>query len=327
MVNETAFTHHAGVQYPILCGAMYPCSNPELVAAVSAAGGLGIIQPLSLTYVHKYDFRQGLRYIRSLTDKPIALNATVEKSSRVYEDRLRQWIDIALEEGIRFFDTSLGNPRWVVDRVAPYQGIVYHKVTERKWAEKAMDAGVHGLIAVNARAGGHAGHLSPQQLYDALADTGLPILCAGGIGDENDYADTLKIGYAGVMMATRFIATTECTAHEDYKRAIVQAGEADIVHTERVTGVPLAVIKTEYVERVGYKTGTIARLMLKHRQLKKMMRLIYALRSMRQLKRSSLQGKMSTRDYYQAGKSVAGVHAVESVAAIIARFVRSTKPK
>ncbi|HNI11173.1 MAG TPA: nitronate monooxygenase, partial [bacterium] len=182
MVNETAFTRHAGVQYPILCGAMYPCSNPELVAAVSAAGGLGIIQPLSLTYVHKYDFRQGLRYIRSLTDKPIALNATVEKSSRVYEDRLRQWIDIALEEGIRFFDTSLGNPRWVVDRVAPYQGIVYHKVTERKWAEKAMDAGVHGLIAVNARAGGHAGHLSPQQLYDALADTGLPIVCAGGIG-------------------------------------------------------------------------------------------------------------------------------------------------
>lgn len=327
MSTETAFTRHAGVQHPILCGAMYPCSNPELVAAVSAAGGLGIIQPLSLTYVHKYDFRQGLRFMRSLTDKPLALNATVEKSSRVYEDRLRQWIDIALEEGIRFFDTSLGNPRWVVERVAPYGGIVYHKVTERKWAEKAMDAGVHGLIAVNARAGGHAGHMSPQQLFDTLADTGLPILCAGGIGDEKDYADALAIGYAGVMMATRFIATTECTAHEDYKRAIVQASESDIVHTERVTGVPLAVIKTEYVERVGYKTGALARLMLKHRQLKKLMRLIYALRSMRQLKRSSLQGKMSTRDYYQAGKSVEGVHAVESVAAIMARFVQYTKPK
>src|SRR5688572_31105153 len=68
---ETAFTRHVGIDVPLICGAMYPCSNPELVAAVSAAGGIGVLQPISLTYVHGHDFRDGIRYMRSLTSGPI----------------------------------------------------------------------------------------------------------------------------------------------------------------------------------------------------------------------------------------------------------------
>ena len=71
---ETAFTRHAGVRVPLICGPMYPCSNPELVAEVSEAGALGIVQPISLTYVHGHEFRAGLRFIRSLTTKPIGFN-------------------------------------------------------------------------------------------------------------------------------------------------------------------------------------------------------------------------------------------------------------
>ena len=323
MTIKTSFTEHAGVQFPIICGAMYPCSNPELVAAVSEAGGLGIIQPLSLTYVHGYEYLEGLRYIRRLTNKPIGLNATVEKSSQIYEDRMRRWIDLGIEEGIRFFDTSLGNPKWIVDKAHAVGGIVYHKVTERKWAMKAAEAGVDGLIAVNDRAGGHAGNRDLRRLLDEIQNLGLPVICGGGIGDEKDFVEALSLGYAGVMMATRFIATEECNAHVDYKQAIVAAREQDIVHTERVTGVPLSVIRTEYVDRVGIKAGWIARTMLKHRQLKKMMRLVYALRSLRQLKKSSLKGTLSSKDYYQAGKSVHGINSVESVDAIIRKFVNN----
>src|SRR5512145_696850 len=210
---------------------MYPCSNPELVAAVSEAGGIGIVQPLSLTYVHGHEFRAGLRLIRRLTAKPVGMNALIERGSRIYQERMRQWIDVALDEGIRFFVTSLGNPRWVVDRVAAAGGIVYHDVTERKWAEKALAGGVHGLIAVNDRAGGHAGPKSAQQLYAELADLGVPVVCAGGIGDERDFVAALKLGYAGAQLGTRFIATTECGAHDDYKQAIVAAGADDIVLT------------------------------------------------------------------------------------------------
>lgn len=321
VIFPTRFTRDASVQYPILCGAMFPCSNPELVAAVSEAGALGIVQPLSMTYVHGFDYRDGLRFIRARTNKPIALNATVEQSSRVYEERLKKWIDIGMEEGIRFFDTSLGNPKWVVDRVRPVGGIVYHKVTERKWALKARDAGVHGLIAINDRAGGHAGQLSAEKLMEELCDLNLPLICGGGVGDEREFRRMIALGYDGVMMATRFIASDECTAHDHYKRSIVEAKESDIVHTTRVTGVPLAVIRTPAVDKIGTSAGPIARFMLQHRRLKKYMRIVYALRSFRQLKRSSLKGTMSSKDYYQAGKSVGGIDRIEPVANIIRRFV------
>jgi len=318
---NTRFTKHAGVEFPIICGAMYPCSNPELVAAVSEAGGLGIIQPLSMVYVHGHEYRTGLRLIRSLTKKPIGLNATVEKSSKVYEDRLKRWIDIGIEEGIRFFDTSLGNPRWIVDRAHAAGGVVYHKVTERKWALKAIDAGVDGLIAINDRAGGHAGHLSAQKLLDEVREFGLPVICGGGIGDEKDFVDAMNMGYDAVLLATRFIASEECNAHYDYKKAIVDAEAEDIVLTERVTGVPLSVIKTDYVMRVGLKANPFARWMLQHRKLKKYVRMFYALRSLRELKKSSLKGAMSSKDYYQAGKSVHGIHRVEKSGDVISRFV------
>jgi nitronate monooxygenase len=298
---------------------MYPCSNPELVAAVSEAGGIGIVQPISLTYVHGHEFREGLRLIRRLTTKPIGMNALIEQSSQSYRERMQRWIDVALEEGVRFFVTSLGNPRWVVERVRPLGGVVYHDVTERKWAEKGKDAGVHGLVAVNDRAGGHAGPRSAEALLDELAGFGLPVLCAGGIGNERDFARALSLGYAGAQVGTRFIATPECRASEAYKQAIVAAGERDVVLTERLTGVPVAVLDTPSVRRLGLRAGPLARLMLRGRRTKHWMRTIYALRSLWALKRGLLRDSPE-RDYWQAGKSVAGIDAVEPAGAIVRRF-------
>src|SRR3989338_11444968 len=102
---ETSFTKQAGIKYPIICGAMYPCSNPELVASVSEAGGIGIIQPLSMVFVHKHDFRKGLKFIKSLTKNPIGMNIITEKSAKIYQERMEKWLDISLEEGVRFFVT------------------------------------------------------------------------------------------------------------------------------------------------------------------------------------------------------------------------------
>jgi nitronate monooxygenase len=298
---------------------MYPCSNPELVAAVSEAGGIGILQPISLTYVHGHEFREGLRLIRRLTSKPIGMNALIEQSSQTYRERMERWIDIALEEGVRFFVTSLGNPRWVVERVRPQGGVVYHDVTEAKWAAKGKDGGVHGLVAVNDRAGGHAGPLSAERLIDELAPFELPVLCAGGIGNERDFVRALGQGYAGAQIGTRFIATPECRASEAYKRGIVDAGERDVVLTERLTGVPVSVLDTPSVRRLGLKAGPLARLMLRGRKTKHWMRTLYALRSLWSLKRGLLRDSPE-RDYWQAGKSVAGVDAIEPAGTIVRRF-------
>lgn len=319
MSHETPFTKRLGIKYPIICGAMYPCSNPELVATVSEAGGLGIVQPLSMVYVHGHELRQGLRLIKSMTSKPFGVNIIVEKSSKLYEKRMQSWVDVCLEEGCRFFITSLGNPKWVVDKAKSVGGLVYHDVTSRKWAEKALETGVEGLICVNNRAGGHAGTKDAEELYHELSSLGAPLICAGGIGDENDFLRVMHLGYAGVQMGTRFIASLECHEKKDYKDAIVAANEQDVVLTERVTGIPLSVIKTPYVEKIGTKVGPIARFLLQHRWTKHWMRMWYNIIAVRNFKRISLHGG-SSKDYWQAGKSVHGIHAIESAAEIVKRF-------
>jgi nitronate monooxygenase len=321
---DTPLTRQLGIEVPLICGAMFPCSNPELVAAVSDAGGIGVIQPLSLTFVHGYDFTDGLALIRRLTPKPVGMNVLIEQSSRHYMDRMRRFVDLALEGGVRFFVTSLGNPRWVVERVRDAGGIVYHDVTERKWAEKGLAGGVHGLIAVNNRAGGHAGGRSAEQLLEELSGYGVPLVCAGGIGDAAGFVAALRMGYAGVQLGTRFIATDECRAAAEYKQAIVNARESDIVLTERVTGVPLSVIRTPYVDRVGTRAGPLARWMLQHRRTKHFMRTVYALRSAWALKRSLMDGGGST-DYWQAGKSVAGIDAIVPARQIVRDFAAAAR--
>jgi nitronate monooxygenase len=317
---KTVLTEALGIEVPLICGAMYPCSNPELVAAVSEAGGIGVVQPLSLVFVHKREFRAGMKEIRSLTRKPIGLNVLTEKSlSSVYAKRMSEYVDVALEEGVRFFVTALGNPRWVVDRVRPAGGVVYHDVIDRRWAEKAAAEGVDGLICVNRRAGGHLGKKSPEELHAELADLGLTLVCAGGVGSAEQFREMLAIGYAGVQCGTRFIAATECTAHADYKNAILEADEEDIVPTERVTGVPLAVIRTPFIEKMGTKAGPIGRLMLKGRTTKHWIRAWYTLTSAFRLRGASMKGATSA-DCWQAGKSVATITSVEPAGEIVRKF-------
>jgi nitronate monooxygenase len=315
-MSTSLFLKHTGTELPIICGAMYPCSNPELVAAVSEAGGMGIVQPLSLVFVHKKDFKAGLSYIQSLTSKPFGLNIITEKSSKMYRDRMEKYLDISLEMGVRFFVTSLGNPRWVVERVHAVGGYVYHDVVDRKWAMKALESGVDGIICVNDRAGGHAGHQRPETLFAEMRDLGVPLIAAGGISTPEQVRAAMLLGYQGVQMGTRFIATMECNAHEDYKKAIISAHESDIVLTEKISGVPVSVIYTESVKRMGLKANPLARYMLKHAKFKHWMRMYYTLQSAWKLKEASLKG-FSYSDFWQAGKSVEGIDSILSVAEVM----------
>jgi len=308
-----------GIKAPLICGAMYPCSNPELVAAVSEAGGIGIVQPLSLTYVHGYDFRDGLRYIRRLTQNPIGLNLLIETSSKKYLQRIDQWLEIALEEKVSFFVTALGKPDWVVKKVRAAGGMVYHDATNRKWAEKALDGGIDGFICVNNRAGGHAGTLSPEQLIEDLLPLGKPLICAGGVGNAAEFSRVLNMGYSGVQMGTRFIASEECSANKDYKNAIINAHGDDITLTDKISGIPVSIIKTPYIKRMGTRAGPIAKMLLRGQKTKHWMRKFYTLQSIWKLKKGSSQG-MNYRDYLQAGKSVEGINSIQPVNKIIADY-------
>ena len=319
MSPASVFTEALGIEVPLICGAMYPCSNPELVAAVSKAGGIGIVQPLSLTYVHGYDFREGLRYIRRLTDKPVGVNLIIERSSKKYLDQARAWLAIALEEGVPFLVTALGKPDWVVRQAEAAGVTVYHDVTTRLHAEKALDAGVNGFICVNDRAGGHAGALSAEQMLEELGPLGKPLICAGGIGSPEAFATAIRTGYAGAQLGTRFIATDECTAHPDYKAAIVAAGEGDIVLSEKITGVPVSIIRTPFIERMGIRAGPLAKRLLRGRRTRHWMRTLYSLQSIWKLKRAAQHG-LGYRDIYQAGKSVEGIRGIMPAGDVVRSF-------
>lgn len=314
-LKDDRFVSQTGVRYPIIGGPMYPCSNPELVAEISNAGGLGVIQPLSLTYVYGYDFKQGLETIRRLTDQPLGMNALIEKSSKRHLRTMQQWVDIALQQGIGFILTSLGKPDWVVRAAHQAGALVYHDATEAKWAAKAVDCGVDGLIAVNNRAGGHAGERSAEALYKELAGFGLPLVGAGGVATREKMQHMLDIGYAAVQMGTIFIASEECRASAAYKQGIIDAQESDIILTQRLTGVNVSIIKPRQSDAAG-EFGPLVRKLLKYNWSKHWMRFFLFMRSMRNLKSMIATGKDRV-SLWQAGKSAADIHKVRPVSEIV----------
>jgi nitronate monooxygenase len=321
MINNSIkkFLDDAKIEVPVLCGAMYPCSNIALVAAVSNAGGMGILQPVTTSYVEKLEFGEALKRLKDLTAKPIGMNCLIEGNNKKYHDRMNRWIDQALEAGVRFFVTSLGNPKWVVEKVRPFNGKVYHDITHLKWSKKALEAGVDGFICVNNRAGGHAGDKSAEELISDFSSLGLPVICAGGVSSPEDFRHALELGYAGVQMGTRFIATKECFAHQEYKEAIIKANESDIVLTDLISGVPVSVIKTPYIERIGTKAGFLLRFLLKNQKTKHLARNALFLRSIWQLNRAAIRGS-EYKDYWQAGKSVKNINSIQSASEIVDSF-------
>ncbi len=299
---------------------MYPCSNPELVAAVSEAGGIGVIQPLSLTYVHGYGFQEGLEYIRSLTRRPLGFNVLIESSSRRYRERMEGWIEQALEGGVRFFITSLGKPDWVVRRVHRAGGLVYHDASEEKWARIGVDCGVDGLICVNNRAGGHLGSRSAEELYRLCAPLGRPLVCAGGVSTAAGVRTMIELGYQACQLGTRFIASRECTASAAYKQAIIDAHADDVCRTIKLTGVPVSVIRPG---SGGGDCGDHPRwleALLRRPATRRMTRLLLSLKAARAMKRALDSG--ATEQAWSAGKSVEGIDRVQPVAEIMRELTR-----
>jgi nitronate monooxygenase len=300
---------------------MYPGSNPELVAAVSEAGGMGVVQPISMTHIYGHDFRKGIHLIKSLTNKPFGMNFTLLDGNKRYEKRIDEWMNISIEEGVKFFLTSLGNPKKVVQKAHQHGILVYHDVTTGFFAQKAQDAGVDGLICVNNRAGGQTGAKSPQEMIEEMSKINIPLVCAGGVGDEKGFIEALKMGYSAVQMGTRFLATTECKIQDDYKQAIVKATEKDIVWTNKLAGTNSSVIRTEEIEKGGLLVNPIFGYLLKNPNTKKLMRTLLLLRSIQTHKKVVLEKGYG--QIWQAGKSVEGIDEIISAKDIVKAFEKA----
>ena len=319
MKNSTQqFLEDTGAEIPIVCGPMYPGSNPELIAAVSDAGGFGVVQPVALTSLYKHDFRAGLQLIKKLTDKPFGVNFTIfGGANKKYHEQMKVWIEIAIEEGAKFFLTSLGKPHAIV-KIAKEHGIkVYHDIPNKKVALAMRDVGVDGLNCINWRGGGQTGIQSAEKFMEELHDIGIPLVCAGGISNTEDFQKALDMGYAGVQMGTRFLATKECIVTDSYKQAIVDSTEEDIVWTNKIAGNNSSVIKTKDIMRGGLRTGPIINFMLRRPKLKKYARMYLMSQGIKNYSKTAFDDSVQ---FWQAGKGVGNITSIESAADVVKEF-------
>ena len=235
---QTAFTEMFELSLPVVGAPMFIVSGPELVAAVSNAGGLGTLP--SLNGRSSQDFAAILDEIERRTDRPFGVNLILKDNPRLEPD-----LEFCLQHRVRLLVTSLGDPSAAVAR-AHSQGVkVFCDVINPRHAAKAAAAGADGLIAVCAGAGGHAGTISPLVLVPLLVERfGLPVLAAGGIVDGRGLAAALCLGASAAYVGTRLIACPEANAEPAYQQAVIDAGLDDVEYTPEVTGVPASFMRS-----------------------------------------------------------------------------------
>jgi nitronate monooxygenase len=227
---RTPLTRMLGIRYPIICAPMFLVSYEALVIATAEAGALGSF-PLP-NYRTLDDLKVALQRIRAATDAPIGVNIHLSGKFPWQEQ-----LALCLKAGVNFFITSLGDPSLITADVHRTGGKVFADVISLRQGLKARDKGVDGLIAVGAGAGGHGGVTNTLVLVPYLVEkTGLPVVAAGGISTGSQLAAAIAVGACGAISGTRFVATPEAVASEDYKKAVLNAGPDDIVVTDRITG-------------------------------------------------------------------------------------------
>ncbi|MDI6709185.1 MAG: enoyl-[acyl-carrier-protein] reductase FabK [Thermoanaerobacterales bacterium] len=220
-----------GIEYPILQGGMAWVSEARLAAAVSEAGGLGIIG----TGNAPPDWaREQIRLAKSLTDKPFGVNVML--LSPFAEDVLR----VVLEERVAVVTTGAGNPGKHVPALQAAGTRVIPVVASVALAKRLERTGVDALIAEGMESGGHIGEVTTMALVPQVVNAvSIPVIAAGGIGDGRGMAAAFALGAVGVQMGTRFVCAEECTVHPNVKAAIVKARDRDTVVTGRPTGHPV----------------------------------------------------------------------------------------
>jgi enoyl-[acyl-carrier protein] reductase II len=230
------------IEHPIVQGGMAWAATAELAAAVSNAGGLGVVgagnQPPE-------SIRQELRRARTLTNRPLGANVPLFTAG--VEDRLQVFID----EGVSVVTVGGGN-------AGPYLGplqragiqvipVVASVALARRMARQGVDA----LIAEGMESGGHIGDVATLPLVPQVVDAvDVPVIAAGGIADGRGLAAALALGAAGIQMGTRFICTTECPAHENYKQWIVKAHDRATIVTGEAFGHPVRTVRGPFVRRL-----------------------------------------------------------------------------
>jgi nitronate monooxygenase len=307
---ETPFTKMMGIDYPIIMAPMFLVSNTKMIIE-GLNNGITAAFP-ALNYRTDEDFRQAIDEIKKATDKPFGINLIVNKSNVKYKAQL----ETCIEKKVDFIITSLGSPEETINRCKEHGIKVFCDVVDLKYAKKVEALGADALIAVTSEAGGHAGNLKPGELIPMLRkECSIPVIGAGGVARGSDLKKMLDLGADAVSAGTVFIASDECGVSEGYKKAIIEYGGKDVVLTENLSGTPLTVINTPYVQKVGTKANGITKMLLKNKKLKKWVKMFVAVRGMKSIEKAAFSATYKT--FWVAGPGIEHIHTIRPVKKII----------
>ena len=224
------------IEYPIFQGGMAWIADASLAAAVSEAGGLGIITGTAPT-----DWvRDEIRKAKKLTDNPFGVNIMLMD---VHADEIAKMV---CEEGVKVVTTGAGSPGKYMEMWKAHGVKVIPVVASVALAKRMEKAGADAIIAEGTESGGHVGQLTTMALVPQVVDAvNIPVLAAGGIGDGRGVAASFMLGAEGVQLGTRFLVAKECTVHQNYKERVIKAKDIDTEVTGRSTGHPIRVIKNK----------------------------------------------------------------------------------
>ena len=304
-----------GIDYPVIVAPMFLVSNTKMIKA-ALQNGVTAAFP-ALNYRTDKELRSAIQEIKTFSNKPFGVNLIVNKSNPRYKDQLKTLLELK----VNYIITSLGNPKEVIEKCRTIGTKVFCDVIDLTYARKVEDLGADGVIAVNNRAGGHSGNLSPQSLITLLKENcSIPIISAGGIGRGQDLANAMAWGAAGASIGTIFIACEESDVSPEYKQAMIDYGEEDIVMTTKLSGSALTVINTPYVQQLGTKANALEWILHHNKALKKYAKMLIAFRGMKAVEKAAFGATYKT--VWCAGPAIEHVKRIRPIGEIIQELTK-----
>ena len=247
---HTPICDELGIEYPVFLAGMGGVSLSKLVAAVSNAGGLGVMGAATLDATQ---LREEIRRTRELTDRPFAVDLLAP-----IPDMLRPTLAVVIEEGVKIFVAGLAVPTEFIDEMHRHGMKVMVMCGKVRHAQKSEAAGADYVAAQGTEAGGHTGEVGTMALVPQVVDAvSIPVLAAGGLADGRGLVASLALGAQGAIFGTRFVASHEAQAAAGYREAILHARDEDTMRTRSYTGKPARTIRTRYAQEWELKAGEI----------------------------------------------------------------------
>lgn len=239
---KTQITKLLGIKYPIIQGGMAWVANAELAAAVSNAGGLGLIAggaaPAEV-------IREEIRKAKSLTEKPFGVNVMLMNPSA------EEIINVCIEEKVSVVTTGAGNPGKYIAPLKEAGIKVIPVVPSVALAKRVERTGADAVVVEGCEAGGHIGEITTMCLVPQVSDAvNIPVIAAGGIADGRGMAAVMILGAQGIQVGTRFLVAKECTIHQNYKDMVLKAKDTDSAVTGRYTGHPIRSVKNRLTKKL-----------------------------------------------------------------------------